>query len=170
MLLSLILIVLALLGTPLFAIIAAGALLGFYQNEVDLTVVAIEFYRLADMSILLAIPLFTFAGYLLSESRAPERLMRLTQALLGWLPGGLAMVALTACALLTAFTGASGVTIVALGALLYPALIQAGQGKLQSRPGYHVRQLGPVVCPFAAADSLWCHRPANEHRPLLYDR
>ena len=64
--------------------------------------------------------------YLLSESRAPERLMRLTQALLGWLPGGLAMVALTACALLTAFTGASGVTIVALGALLYPALIRAG--------------------------------------------
>ncbi|MGR8979506.1 MAG: TRAP transporter large permease [Gammaproteobacteria bacterium] len=126
MLLTLALIVLALLGTPLFAIIAAAALLGFYQSEVDLTVVAIEFYRLSDMSILLAIPLFTFAGYLLSESRAPERLMRLTQALLGWLPGGLAMVALTACALLTAFTGASGVTIVALGALLYPALIQAG--------------------------------------------
>ncbi len=126
MLLSLVLIVLALLGAPLFAIIAAGALLGFYQIDVDLTVVAIEFYRLADMPILLAIPLFTFAGYLLSESRAPERLMRLTQALLGWLPGGLAMVALTACALLTAFTGASGVTIVALGALLYPALIRAG--------------------------------------------
>ena len=126
MLLSLALLVLALLGTPLFAIIAAGALFGFYQNEVDLTVVAIEFYRLADMSILLAIPLFTFTGYLLSESRAPERLMRLTQALLGWLPGGLAIVSLIACALLTAFTGASGVTIVALGALLYPALIQAG--------------------------------------------
>ena len=126
MLLTLLLIVLALLGTPLFAIIAAGAMLGFYQNEVDLTVVAIEFYRLADMSILLAIPLFTFAGYLLSESHAPQRLMRLTQALLGWLPGGLAIVSLTACALLTAFTGASGVTIVALGALLYPALTQAG--------------------------------------------
>lgn len=126
MLLSLLLILLALLGAPLFAIIAACALLGFYQNDVDLTVVAIEFYRLADMSILLAIPLFTFAGYLLSESRAPARLMRLTQALLGWLPGGLAMVSLTSCALLTAFTGASGVTIVALGALLYPALIQAG--------------------------------------------
>ncbi|MDO8843498.1 TRAP transporter large permease [Methylicorpusculum sp.] len=126
MLISLILLLLALLGTPLFAIIAAGALLGFYQNDVDLMVVAIEFYRLTDMSILLAIPLFTFAGYLLSESRAPHRLMRLTQALLGWLPGGLAMVSLTACALLTAFTGASGVTIVALGALLYPALMQAG--------------------------------------------
>lgn len=126
MLLTLLLILLALLGTPLFAIIAAGALLGFYNSEIDLLVVAIEFYRLTDMSILLAIPLFTFAGYLLSESRAPERLMRLTQSLLGWLPGGLAMVSLTACALLTAFTGASGVTIVALGALLYPALVKAG--------------------------------------------
>lgn len=126
MLPTLLLILLALLGTPLFAIIAAGALLGFYNSEIDLLVVAIEFYRLTDMSILLAIPLFTFAGYLLSESRAPERLMRLTQSLLGWLPGGLAMVSLTACALLTAFTGASGVTIVALGALLYPALVKAG--------------------------------------------
>lgn len=126
MLIVVALIILALLGTPLFAIIAASALFGFYHNEIDLMVVAIEFYRLADMSILLAIPLFTFAGYLLSESQAPARLMRLTQALLGWLPGGLAMVSLTACALLTAFTGASGVTIVALGALLYPALIKAG--------------------------------------------
>ncbi|GAB4255796.1 MAG: hypothetical protein Kow0065_04100 [Methylomicrobium sp.] len=126
MLTTLLLIILALIGTPLFAIIAAAALLGFYRSEIDLSVAAIEFYRLADMPILLAIPLFTFAGYLLSESQAPERLMRLTQALLGWLPGGLAIVALTACALLTAFTGASGVTIVALGALLYPALIKAG--------------------------------------------
>ncbi|MDQ2697057.1 MAG: TRAP transporter large permease subunit [Pseudomonadota bacterium] len=126
MILSLGLLLLALLGAPLFALIAAAALLGFQRSGVDLTVVAIEFYRLAEMPLLLAIPLFTFAGYLLSESRAPQRLMRLTQAFLGWLPGGLAIVALTACAFFTAFTGASGVTIVALGALLYPALAQAG--------------------------------------------
>ena len=126
--LGLILILMALLGAPLFAVIAASAMLGFYQSEIDLSVVAIEFYRIAEMPILLAIPLFTFAGYLLSESRAPQRLVRLTQALLGWLPGGLAIVALVACALFTAFTGASGVTIVALGALLYPALTQAGYG------------------------------------------
>jgi tripartite ATP-independent transporter DctM subunit len=128
-LLGLSLILLALLGAPLFAVIAASAMLGFYRSEIDLSVVAIEFYRIAEMPILLAIPLFTFAGYLLSESRAPQRLVRLTQALLGWLPGGLAIVALVACALFTAFTGASGVTIVALGALLYPALTQAGYGK-----------------------------------------
>ena len=78
------------------------------------------------MPVLLAIPLFTFAGYLLSESEAPSRLVRLTQALLGWMPGGLAIVSLAACAFFTAFTGASGVTIIALGAILFPALAQAG--------------------------------------------
>jgi tripartite ATP-independent transporter DctM subunit len=120
------LIVLALLGAPLFVVIAASALLGFYQSEIDLSAVAIEIYRLAEMPVLIAIPLFTFAGYLLSESGAPGRLVKLTQAFLGWMPGGLAFVALVACALFTAFTGASGVTIIALGALLYPALSKAG--------------------------------------------
>ena len=78
------------------------------------------------ITVLLAIPLFTLAGYLLGESGAPRRLVNLTRALFGWLPGSLAAVALLACAFFTAFTGASGVTIVALGALLYPALQQAG--------------------------------------------
>ena len=123
------LILLALLGMPLFAVIGAAALLGFHAAEVDLSVAAIELYRLAEMPTLLAIPLFTFAGYLLSESGAPVRLVALTRALLGWLPGGLALVALAACAFFTAFTGASGVTIVALGALLYPALRHAGYGE-----------------------------------------
>jgi tripartite ATP-independent transporter DctM subunit len=123
---GLLLLLLALLGAPLFSIIAASAMLGFYRSEIDLSVVAIEFYRIAEMPVLLAIPLFTFAGYLLSESQAPHRLVRVTQALLGWMPGGLAIVSLVACALFTAFTGASGITIVALGALLYPALTQSG--------------------------------------------
>ena len=123
------LLVMALLGAPLFAVIAASALWGFYSEEVDLSVLAIEFFRLAEMPILLAIPLFTFAGYLLSESKAADRLVNLTSALLGWMPGGLGLVSLAACALFTAFTGASGVTIIALGALLYPALRQAGYGE-----------------------------------------
>lgn len=123
---SIVLLILALLRTPLFAIIAASALFGFYSADIDLSAVLIEFYRLAEMPILLAIPLFTFAGYLLSESQAAARLVRLTRALLGWMPGGLAIVALLACAFFTAFTGASGVTIVALGALLVPAMAQAG--------------------------------------------
>lgn len=122
---TVLLLLAALAGAPLFAVIAASAMLGFSQDEVDLSVVAIEIYRLAEMPVLLAIPLFTFAGYLLGESQAPGRLVRLTHALLGWLSGGLAIVSLAACALFTAFTGASGVTIVALGALLYPALKEA---------------------------------------------
>ena len=121
-----ILLLLALLGAPLFAVIAASAMFGFGKEGIDLQAIAIEFYSIAEMPILLAIPLFTFAGYLLSESGAPRRLVRLTSALLGWMPAGLAIVSLAACAFFTAFTGASGVTIIALGALLFPALQQAG--------------------------------------------
>jgi len=119
------LLLLALLGAPLFAVIAASALLGFARADVPLMVVAQEIYRIADTPVLLAIPLFTFAGYLVGESQAPRRLVQVSNALLGWMPGGLAVVALITCALFTAFTGASGVTIVAMGALLYPALKEA---------------------------------------------
>jgi C4-dicarboxylate transporter DctM subunit len=121
-----VLILLALLGAPLFAVIAASAMWGFSQEGIDLQAISIEFYGIAEMPILLAIPLFTFAGYLLSESGAPHRLVRLTRALLGWMPAGLAIVSLATCAFFTAFTGASGVTIIALGALLFPALQEAG--------------------------------------------
>jgi tripartite ATP-independent transporter DctM subunit len=123
---SALLILVAVIGAPLFAVIAASALIGFASGEIDLMVVAMEVYRIADTPVLLAIPLFTFAGYLVGESRAPQRLVRVSNAVFGWLPGGLAVVALVTCALFTAFTGASGVTIVAMGALLYPALKEAG--------------------------------------------
>lgn len=123
------LLVLAVLGAPLFALIAAIALLGFHSAGQEGVAVAVEFYRIADMPALIAIPLFTLAGYLLAESRAPQRLVRVSNALLGWLPGGLAIVAVIACAMFTAFTGATGVTIVALGAVLYPALLQARYGE-----------------------------------------
>jgi C4-dicarboxylate transporter DctM subunit len=121
-----VLLLLALFGAPLFAVIAAAAMLRFYRADIDLSVVPIEIYRIAETPVLLAIPLFTFAGYLVSESRAPTRLVQLTRALLGWMPGGFAIIALVACAMFTAFNGASGVTIIALGALLYPALKEAG--------------------------------------------
>jgi C4-dicarboxylate transporter DctM subunit len=120
------LIIFALLGAPLFSIIIAAAMTGFYFAEINLSVLAIELYRIADTPILLALPLFTFAGYILGESNTSGRLVRLTQAFFGWMPGGLAIVAFIVCAFFTAFTGASGVTIVAMGALLYPALTQAG--------------------------------------------
>ena len=123
---SMLLIALVLLGAPLYSAIGASAMLGFGREGTDLSIVAIEFYGLAETPVLLAIPLFTFAGFVLSEGGAPGRLVRLSEAALGWLPGGLAMVSLAACALFTAFTGASGVTIIALGAVLYPALVASG--------------------------------------------
>ena len=123
---GLLLLALALLGAPLFAVIAAGAVFAFGRADIDQIAVVMEIYRIADTPVLLAIPLFTFAGFILGESRAPNRLVRLSDALLGWMPGGLAVIALVTCALFTAFTGASGVTIVAMGALLYPALRDAG--------------------------------------------
>src|SRR5688572_28871492 len=121
----LVVLLLAALGMPLFAVIAAVALLGFHAAGYDLIAVAVEYYRLGDKPGLIAIPMFTLAGYLLGESGTPKRLVRLSMALLGWLPGGLAIVAIVACAFFTAFTGASGMTIVAIGAFLFPALMKA---------------------------------------------
>ena len=126
MLSAIVLAVLVVMGVPLFVIIASSALYGFSTIDVDLSVIAIEIYRIVDTPILLAIPLFTLAGYVLGESKASERLVILTDALLGWMPGGLAIVSLFACAFFTALTGASGATIIALGAILYPAMKQAG--------------------------------------------
>ena len=115
-----------LLGAPLFTVILAASMIGFYSSDVDLAVIPIELYRLAETPLLLALPLFTFAGYILSESNTSERLLHLTRVFFGWMPSGLAIVSLVACAAFTAFTGASGITIVALGALLLPALIKEG--------------------------------------------
>jgi tripartite ATP-independent transporter DctM subunit len=119
-------LVLVILGAPLFSVIGASAMIGFAGQETDLSIVAIEFFGLAETPVLVAIPLFTFAGYLLSHGGAPGRLVRLSEASLGWLSGGLAIVSLAACALFTAFTGASGVTIIALGTVLFPALVASG--------------------------------------------
>ena len=120
------LFLLAVFGAPLFSILLITAMAGFYFLGVDWSVIAIEMYRLTDTPLLLALPLFTFAGYMMGKSGTARRLVHLTRVFLGWMPGGLAIVSLVACALFTAFTGASGVTIVALGALLYPALLQDG--------------------------------------------
>lgn len=120
----LLLLALTLAGGPLFAVIGGAALLGFQGLSIDPAAVMVELYRMASAPVLLAIPLFTFAGYLLAESQAPRRLLDLFRALLGWLPGGVAVVSLTTCAVFTAFSGASGATIVALGGLLYPILLK----------------------------------------------
>lgn len=113
---------LALFGAPIFAVIGAIGLAAFHAAGIDSSAVIVELFRVASAPTLLAIPLFTFAGYLLAESRTPKRLVELSQALFGWIPGGVAVVTLVSCAVFTAFTGASGVTIIALGGLLYPIL------------------------------------------------
>jgi C4-dicarboxylate transporter DctM subunit len=126
---SIVAAILALAGAPLFIVICALSLYHFSVAEIDLTVIFIEMYRIAETPTLTAIPLFAFSGFLLSESKAPQRLVRLSQVLLGWLPGGLGIMALLVCALFTSLTGASGMTIVALGGLLYPALRQEKYGE-----------------------------------------
>lgn len=124
--LKLVTIAFALLGTPLFVVISALALLSFYGIGVDLSVVIIEMTRLGDTPMLVSLPLFIFAGTLLSESEAPKRMLDVCHVVLGWLPGGLAVISLGVCAVFTAFTGASGVTIFALGGLLLPSLLKDG--------------------------------------------
>lgn len=123
---GILLIILSLSGTPLFAVIAALGLLAFHFAGIDAAAFVVELHRLADFPALIAVPLFTFAGHVLSDSRAPQLLINLVQALFGWVRGGLAIVVLCTAAVFTAFTGASGVTIIALGGLLYPSLLKHG--------------------------------------------
>jgi len=123
LILVLLLIVLIIAGLPLFIGILAAAMMGLQVNQVDLAAIPIEIFRLANSPVLLAIPLFTFAGYLLAEGGTSGRLVRFSRSLFGWIPGGLGVVALVSCAFFTAITGATGITIIALGGLLFPALL-----------------------------------------------
>jgi C4-dicarboxylate transporter, DctM subunit len=115
---------LALFGAPLYTVFGAVAMLAFAGQEISPSVIMVDLNRIFTNPTLVAIPLFTFAGYMLAESKAPIRLVNLARAVFGAIPGGLAVVTLVTCALFTAFTGASGVTIIALGGLLYPILVQ----------------------------------------------
>jgi len=125
-LLVILLIVLALFGMPLFTVMGTIALALFHREGINISSVAVSMYTLAGSPLLVAIPLFTFAGYLFAHSRTPDRLVRLSRAVF---PGGLAVVALVSCAVFTAFTGASGVTIIAMGGLLLPALLKDGYNR-----------------------------------------
>ena len=122
LLIVIIAVALFLIGTPIFVVISGLTLYLFFDSQIDISAIIIEMHRMATTPVLVAIPLFTFAGYLLSESGAPKRLIRLSNALLGWLPGGLSVIALVTCAVFTALTGATGLTIIALGGILLPAM------------------------------------------------
>ena len=124
--LALLVLAAALLGAPVFTAMGGVALVLFFKDGVPVSAVPAEIYRLIASPTLPAIPLLTACGYVLAESRASSRLVRFFRALFGWMPGGVAVMVAAVCALFTTFTGGSGVTIIALGGLVYPMLREEG--------------------------------------------
>ena len=118
-----------LLGSPVFVAMGGLAMLLFFSAGTPIASVPVETYRLVASSTLPAIPLLTAAGFVLAEGGASRRLLRLARALLGWAPGGLAFMVVIVLAGFTAFTGGSGVTILALGGLVLPMLVAEGYGE-----------------------------------------
>ncbi len=116
-------------GATIFVVLGGAALMLFFADGVPVAAIPVETYRIVTSPTTPAIPLFTLTGYLLAEGRASERLVRLFRALVGWLPGGMAIVTTLVCAFFATFTGASGVTILALGGLLLPILLKSGYRK-----------------------------------------
>lgn len=124
--LAAVILVAAFLGAPVFVAMGGLACLLFWKDAVPVAAVSAEVYRLIASPTLPAIPLLTAAGYILAEGGASARLVRFFRALFGWMPGGIAVMVAAVCALFTTFTGGSGVTIIALGGLVYPILREDG--------------------------------------------
>ena len=116
----------AILGAPLFIAIGGAALVLFFGDGVPVAAIPVETYRIVVSPLIPAIPLFTLTGYLLAEGGSSKRLLRLFRALFAWMPGGLVIATTLVCAFFSTFTGASGVTILALGGLLLPVLTGNG--------------------------------------------
>ena len=114
------------LGAPIFVVLGGAAVVLFYAEGVPIAAIPVETYRSVVSPSIPTLPLFTLTGFLLAEGGASDRLVRLFRALFGWLPGGLAVAATLVCAFFTSFTGASGVTILALGGILMPVLVRSG--------------------------------------------
>ena len=121
------LVIFAFLDTPIFIVLGGLAYLLFIRSGGSLEVIPSEAYTLLTDQSIPTIPLFALAGFILSESKAGERLIKLFRAFFGWLPGGMAIAVVLVCAFFTTFTGASGVTILALGGVLSYLLIQSGK-------------------------------------------
>ncbi len=115
----------ALLGGALFVLLGGATLIGYAAAGDSLSAILININRLIKHDSIIIIPLFTLTGYIIAEGKAPQRLVAFARASVGWLPGGIAIVVLVTCAFFTTFTGASGVTIIALGGLVYPILRQS---------------------------------------------
>ena len=115
-----------LVGSPVFAAMSGFGMILFWHEATPVSAVTAEIYRLIASPTLPAIPLLTATGFVLADTRAPQRLVRFFHALFGFMPGGVAVLVACVCALFTAFTGGSGVTIIALGGLVYPILLEDG--------------------------------------------
>jgi tripartite ATP-independent transporter DctM subunit len=124
--LALIVLASAFLGAPVFVAMGGIAAVLFFSEGSPVSAVTRRVYDLIASPTLPAIPLLTAAGYVLAESAAAERLVRFFRAIFGWMPGGIAVMVAAVCALFTTFTGGSGVTIIALGGLVYPILRKDG--------------------------------------------
>ena len=114
----------AVLGAPIFVLLGGAAVLLFWNDWGVLAAIPVETYRIVVHPMLPTIPLFTLAGFFLAESGASQRLIRFFRAWFGWIPGGTPVVTVLICAFFTSFTGGSGVTILALGGLLFPMLLR----------------------------------------------
>jgi tripartite ATP-independent transporter DctM subunit len=125
-LLCLLLVAATLVESPVYAAMAGVGMILFWRESTPVSAVTAEIYRLIASPTLPAIPLLTATGFVLADTQAPQRLVRFFRALFGFMPGGVAVLVSAVCALFTAFTGGSGVTIIALGGLLYPILIEEG--------------------------------------------
>lgn len=117
----------AALGAPIFVALAGAAAVLLWSNWDPISAIPAEAYGMASKPTLPTIPLFTLAGYILAEGGAPRRLVVLFRGLFGWMPGGVAIVAIVVSAFFTCFTGGSGVTILAMGGLMFPMLLADGR-------------------------------------------
>lgn len=113
-----------LLGAPVFVAMAGVGMVLFFASGDPVASMPTETFRMVENPALPAIPLLTIAGYILAAGNSSQRLVRAYKSVFGWMPGGLAVMAVFVCALFTTFTGASGVTILALGGLVYPMLLE----------------------------------------------
>ena len=126
-------------GLPIFIVLATLSVLFFLSEPTDwatnfdlISTISDSAYRIVVSPTLAAIPIFTLAGYILAESNISRRLLEFFKASLGWLPGSTVLIVVLLCAFFTALTGGSGVTILALGAILYPILVEEGYSEVFS--------------------------------------
>ncbi|OGF51294.1 MAG: hypothetical protein A2044_07255 [Candidatus Firestonebacteria bacterium GWA2_43_8] len=127
--LAILLVVAVIFGAPIFIALGGLAVLFYFGAGEPVASIPAETYRIVTDSILPTIPLFTLTGYILAEGGASRRMVKVFNSWFGWMPGGLAIATIMVCTFFTTFTGASGVTILAMGGLLLPVLLKSGYEK-----------------------------------------